>query len=428
MAKNHFYILKKCKGSKLMNILYVSPVFLGFDNMLLKGDTKETALPAYIYPLKALVERGNNVDIIFINGANLLPKNPEYNIKSDWLKKCNIIDIVHWDGFIKKFYLIHKLNKIVEKAINSNNYDFIYIHGQSGAFTMKVANKYGIPVAYRVYGLVFLYGSIKQRGILRTKLKPNLWPQYKALMLKKDFMLVTDDGSKGDYVYNVLSNGKRNCDFYFWKSGVSRFKELNDSEIKDYRDRLGIEERPFLFYFARIDSDKRQDKAIDILYKLNNKGYNFNLYIAGHVTDYKFYQKLQDKVKQLGLKDNVFFIDALDKDEINAMCKMATASFSLYDICNMGNCFHEMLSAGAVIVASNDGSLDEFIENEKNGFLIDNLQQGVDYIIKVYEDKEYEKSIRYNAVKTSRKKMKTWEERVDDEIKLIEHYAHKNRK
>ena len=91
------------------------------------------------------------------------------------------------------------------------------------------------------------------------------------------------------------------------------------------------------------------------------------------------------------LKDHVVFLNAISRDTINIMSKLAIASLSLNDMCNLGNVFHEMLSAGAVIISNNDGSLDEFIKHGENGFLINDLEEACDYIIKVMNDKEYEK-------------------------------------
>ena len=178
-----------------------------------------------------------------------------------------------------------------------------------------------------------------------------------------------------------------------------------------------------MFYVARIDKWKRQDEAIKILKLIKDSGLEMKLYIAGQIISDTYYKEIKQLIVELDLVDDVVFMGVIDRYMINIMSKLAIASFSLYDMCNLGNIFHEMLAAGAVIVSKDDGSLDYFIENRKNGFLINSNEEACESIIEIMKDKEYENSIRENAIKTSMTKMKNWEERINDEIDLIKKYA-----
>ena len=121
----------------------------------------------------------------------------------------------------------------------------------------------------------------------------------------------------------------------------------------------------------------------------------------------------------------MIFMGAVDKDTINFMCKTAIVSFSLYDMCNLGNVFYEMLSAGAVIVSCNDGSLDEFIANQENGFLVDSDEEAADQIENIYNYPEKADIIRKRALQTAEKFLPSWQERVDQEVDLIMRCIHK---
>lgn len=404
-----------------MKILYVTTAWTGLSDIIFKGKVDAEGMPAFIKPLKELINRGNEIDIILIH--NLKPY-PEYNIKVKWINESQIIGQVYWKhNYLKRINSIYKLKTCINNAIKSKNYNFIYGQGTSADIARVIAQKNKIPFGHRLYG-TFLYDYIDKNNKLSAFIFHNL--EYRAFKSKKSFLLVTNDGSKGDYAVKKINNNYYPYEFRFWLNGINHMPDISPEALE--RKIEDFDKTPFLFYVARLDRWKRQDYAIKILKELNNRGINIKLYIAGQRVDEKYYNELKQLIVNLKLEDKVIFLGAIGRNEINFMSKAAIASFSLYDMCNLGNVFHEMLSAGAVIISRNDGSLDDFIVNGYNGFLIDNIDDGVNCVIKVLNDPGYRRSIRNNAIYTSRNKMKTWEERVDDEIKLIEKYANSDKR
>ncbi len=399
-----------------MKILYVTPLWTGLKDILFNGFEEARGMPAFIKPLKELISRGHEVDLFLIHNFK---KYPKYNLIIDWLKKEQIVGELYWDNIlIKKPSNMLKLYINILQILKVREYNFVYGHGGTAEIARKAAAKLNISFGQRLYG-TFLYDYIEKNSLFKARIVRYL--EYNSFKSPKSFLLVTNDGSKGDKAYNLINKNKKPCDFYFWHNGVDRFENIpNEKLMKEYA-KLGNE--PFLFHVARIDRWKRQDKAIRILKLLKDKNYNLKLYIAGQIISETYYEELKRLIDEMQLKDHVVFLNAISRDTINIMSKLAIASLSLNDMCNLGNVFHEMLSAGAVIISNNDGSLDEFIKHGENGFLINDLEEACDYIIKVMNDKEYEKRIREKAISTSKEKMKSWEERVGDEIELIERYS-----
>jgi len=406
-----------------MKILIVTDIWLGFKDILFEGCENPKGMPAFVNTMRQLIVQGNDIDFFLIYDFEPLP---EYNIKVAWLKKEQIIGSLSWNckSNLEKPFKIIELQKRIDKLLSNKKYDFIYAHGVHGSMLSKLAKKYGIPFGQRLYGS-FLNDCINRRGKLYCKLR--YYTEYKAFQNKKAFLLVTNDGSCGDKANQTINGDKAAFDFYFWTNGVDKVKEVPEQQLYDCKREFNIDETPFLFYAARVSRWKRQDRAIDILYKLKQKGYVFNLYIAGQLQEEDYYQELVTQAKELGVEKQVIFLGAISKTHINAMYKMATACFSLYDVCNLGNVFHEMMAIGAVVVATDDGVVNKFLTDNESGFLIEDNDDAVNDIIRVCNDKALSDTIRKNAVISSDNNVKSWNERINQEIALIEKYVKENK-
>lgn len=108
---------------------------------------------------------------------------------------------------------------------------------------------------------------------------------------------------------------------------------------------------------GRIEKNKRQDFAIEILQCLKQKGYTkFKMFIIGPVEEKKFYTQLQNKVKDYGLHKDVIFTgfvenvaDYMSSSDIVLCCSEhesmgKTVVESLY-------CFTPVVSTSAVKVS-----------------------------------------------------------------------------
>jgi glycosyltransferase involved in cell wall biosynthesis len=393
-----------------MKILYLTPAWHGFKEILFNGAKEITGLPSFSLPLKKLIDQGHSVDIILMHTEQEVPP---LNIKVDWLNEKNIIEYIHYNLKVpQKFISIMEYKKKINKILENNQYDFVYAHGTSTAVVRKQVQKKGIPFGQRLYG-TFLWDEIGKNGFIKALGKHPV--EAESFLSKKDFLLVTNDGSGGDKVYNKISKFyKPNYSFKYWINGVNRIS----GESKPPNLKI---QKPFIFYCARFDDWKRQDRIVEIMNLLMEQRVDIDCYFAGPLENNQndYYSKIVDMVKRNGLTERVHFMGNIDKETISYMNKNSVASLSLYDVCNLTNVFHEMLSDGALIIARKDEALKDFIQDGYNGFYVNSNEEAVDYIKNIFNSPQEYSHMKKNALQTSSVKMSTWDERAEKEIQLI---------
>jgi glycosyltransferase involved in cell wall biosynthesis len=367
------------------------------------------------------LESGHQVDFVILNSA-YRPEYRQTDIKAKWLLGSRIHAIVETDIRLhKKIFTYLRLIEAVKKAITSIKYDFIYAHGSSTAVVRGLARKHHIPFGQRLYG-TFLWEKMQKQG--RTRVSIRHITEYRSFITPKAFLLVTNDGSGGDHVLRAIwKGGELPFEFCHWLNGVNPMPEVPVSVLEATATRF--DNKPFIFYAARFDAWKRQDRAIRIIAELKKRGEDIHLFLAGpHKTvGTSYFDRVMQLVKELDVEDRVTYMGNVDAPTINIMCKLALATLSLYDVCNLTNVFHEMLSAGAVAIVQKDGTTDGFIEHGRNGFYVNSDSEAVEIISRLLHEPEGTGKIREEAKRTSRQKMKTWDQRSQDEIDLITKYA-----
>lgn len=195
-----------------MKILYVTGMCGPIKDILTgKTENEITNGPGFFYPWYKLVKRGHQVD--FVVASNF---NSEFDIKVDWFKKENIYANVYdpyseapWykRGFrrIKRFI---KLLYYTNKAISENDYDFIYCKAfGEGLAGNIVANLRGVPCGMRSMGTMLSY-DFDNYGVIGTAIRRPI--EFLTFKLKKNFFIMTDDGTKGDFVYEQWQPKKKN--------------------------------------------------------------------------------------------------------------------------------------------------------------------------------------------------------------------------
>ncbi len=403
-----------------MKILYVTGLWRGLRTILYEGQTEEMGMPAFMKPLKKLLKDGNEVDIFLIHKFDEYPK---YNINVSWISEKNIIDTFKWDLSFKGRFL-NDLNVYLKtKAlIKLKDYDIVYGHGDTSPAAAWAARKMGVPYGQRIYGS-FLDSYIKKYGkfLGTNRLIHDKW-MFKN---KQDFVLITNDGTRGDVTYRIINKHKKRSDMYFWVNGVDAMPEIDKETIEKLRTKGVKFDEPFLFYFARFEEAKGQINGVELLKKLVEKGLDIKIVFAGQFSVPSYVNKVKELLSSYSLQDKAVFLGQIDRAEISVLAKKASASVFFYYASNMGNCFHEVFRAGGVVVSFNDGSLDDYIVNRENGFLVDSITEAAEIIENMAENKIDTEGIRREAIKSSNALMKTWDARVDDEMELLKKYVRK---
>jgi glycosyltransferase involved in cell wall biosynthesis len=400
-----------------MKILYTTALTSPLKSVI-QGEDYITALPGFYYPMKMLMEAGHEVNFIVL--AN---KMPEINIKISWFRKENIKRIVLYPKRTKKSkkylskvkaYLIFAIS--VYKELKKGNYDFVYYKATEAIVAQWIANRLKVPVGVRWFGDNISPEIAKYGSILAALKHPK---DYIGFRSKCNFFLITDDNPGAGHKYKAWVPKKNPYELLIWKTGIE-FKELNELILT-----IPVPSEPYILYAARFDPWKRQDRVVNILYRLHQNGYSIHLYFAGAYQLPDYLELINEKVAGYKLTDYVHFFGAIPQDDLRNLAHYAVANPFMYDGMNLGNVFYEVMSMGGVVVSLDDGSLNEYIVNNKNGYLVKDEDEASYVISEIIKAPDEVKSIRKNAYITSREKFMSAEERFGNEMKLIESYSKK---
>lgn len=397
-----------------MKILYLTPAWYGFKEVIFDGESKVSGLPSFILPLKGLIDAGHEINFVVIYTDQEVPK---LNIGVDWLNESMFKSFCHYDlRMPHKIFSIIKYRRVIRQLMLREGYDFVYAHGTSTAVARSVVTDLGVPFGQRLYG-TFLWSKIQSLGYLTAIFRHLV--EYFSFARAKKFLLVTNDGSRGDLVWaKMFPKGVSPYEFYYWKNGVARVDVLDD-ELSALKKSLKFEK--FIFYCARFDDWKRQDRVLKILYQMKLRGKIVGCYFAGPFDTLgdRYYNHVRELADELGILDQIVFMGGVDKRMIFMMSKLAVASLSLYDVCNLTNVFHEMMSAGALIIVKDDEPIKEYIVDRENGFLVNSDLDVVAVLEEILDAPRKYDFMRLNVLNTSLVMTKSWPERVEDEVRLI---------
>lgn len=399
-----------------MKILYVTGMCAPIKDILTgKTENEITGTPAFFYPWYKLVKRGHQVDFVILSNFD-----QEIDIKVDWFRNENLyinifdpVSEVPWHGRIfRRIKRFSKLLYYTNKAISENDYDFVYCKSvYEGLAGNIVANFRGVPCGMRSLGTM-LHSDLTEYGALGAAIRNPL--EFLTFRLKKDFFLMTDDGTKGDIVYEKYKPKKEKYDYFFWKTGID-IKGVNQLNPD-----LKLPQHDYLFFAARVDGWKRHDRILNILYKLHLDRNHLHLYFAGAIQSQKHLQDLNSLIKEYDLGNYVHFLGPIKQDDVKFLAYHAIANPLMYDHSNLGNVFFETFSIGSVIVGLNDGSLDEYVVNEENGYLVNDEVEACSVIGKLLKNKDRTEMIRKNAINCAKQKFLSIDDRFDMEVDLIE--------
>jgi glycosyltransferase involved in cell wall biosynthesis len=117
--------------------------------------------------------------------------------------------------------------------------------------------------------------------------------------------------------------------------------------------------------------DKRVEKVIDVIGKIKNKYKIKVLFI--NVGSGMHTRSLLNKVSDLKLKNNVVFAGNIDNKSVIRLIKWSDIMLQLSINVVFDYSILEALSCGKIVVASNEGGNREIIENNKSGYLVDDI-------------------------------------------------------
>lgn len=343
----------------------------------------------------------------------LVPKDQLNKIKiPEKFKNKIIISSFFYDRAFPVKSVLNILKSFL-KGVDICNKEKIYRIGgfrAHGSFLAGLIGKFkGIYNTRRIYGS-FLINEIEK-------------PNWKLLMqhpfetfsfrIPGGEVLITNDGTKGDIVFNKIGSSK--VLFKFPLNGI-------DKNIIEKTEKPILNLPPtYICYIARIVDWKRQLLLVESLAILKKSNVEFpHCYIVGPVSNEAYYNSVIQLIHKNGLNDCITVIKGLPTEQCNYLMLHSFATFSLYHTSNLGNVFLEAISLGGVMIAINDtGSLNAFPKDIFIEVKESKAELVADSLLKVINDSELRESISSAAVAYSKANIKSWKERAMLEVNSL---------
>ena len=311
------------------------------------GKNDGGGMSVYVQQISKYLSENHNVTVVTGEKADsFTDKNLEFISLNIFESELNVED--------KEIYLQEFKNKLVD-SLDLNSFDVIHAHyWLSGLVAKEISNELNIPFIFTSHSLgIFLDGYNKERvdceKIVMTS--TNLVTASSVF----ETMLIAD-------TYKIDENKIKKI-----TPGVDRKIFIPD---------LSVEKENIILSIGRIQEQKGQLQTIEFLNNFKKIQNDFKCYFVGgpsgkHGNEYL--HELKQTIKDFNLDKHVEFLGDLPQTEIIELFKKAKLLIHTSKFETFGLVAIEANTMGVPVLTTNNGSLMEIIENNKNGYLSENL-------------------------------------------------------
>ena len=311
------------------------------------GKNDGGGMSVYVQQISKYLSENHNVTVVTGEKADsFTDKNLEFISLDIFESELNVED--------KEIYLQEFKNKLVD-SLDLNSFDVIHAHyWLSGLVAKEISNELNIPFIFTSHSLgIFLDGYNKERvdceKIVMTS--TNLVTASSVF----ETMLIAD-------TYKIDENKIKKI-----TPGVDR---------KIFSPDLSVEKENIILSIGRIQEQKGQLQTIEFLNNFKKIQNDFKCYFVGgpsgkHGNEYL--HELKQTIKDFNLDKHVEFLGDLPQTEIIELFKKAKLLIHTSKFETFGLVAIEANTMGVPVLTTNNGSLMEIIENNKNGYLSENL-------------------------------------------------------
>ena len=290
----------------------------------------------------------------------------------------------------KEVFLQEFKNKL-EESLDLKSFDVIHAHyWLSGLVAKEISNQLNIPLIFTSHSLgVFLDGYNKER----VDCEKIVMTSANLVTASSEFenMLICE-------TYNVDENKIK--------------KIIPGVDKKIFSPDSSVEKENIFLSIGRIQEQKGQLKTLQFLNSFRKIENNFKCYFIGGPSGKKgneYLQELKESVINFKLETHVEFLNSLSQEEIIELLNKAKLLIHTSQYETFGLVAIEANSMGVPVLSVNNGSLMEVIENNKNGYLSENLLDGNvnNFVNNLLNDKKKFKEIESACIEKS--KQYDWE-------------------
>ena len=379
-----------------MNILQIAFHTSPFNEV---GKNDGGGMSIYVQQISRYLSDNHNVTVVTGEKAeSFKDNNLEFISLNIFESNLNVED--------KEVYLQEFKNKL-EESLNLKSFDLIHAHyWLSGLIAKEISNEFNIPFIFTSHSLgVFLDGYNKER----VDCEKIVMTSSNIVTASSEFenMLIAD-------TYKVEENKIKKV-----TPGVDKEIFSPDPSVKKENIFLSI---------GRIQEQKGQLQTLEFLNNFKKIENDFKcIFVGGPSGKYgeEYLLELKRTVKDFNLDKHVEFLDNLPQTKIIELLNKSkllnhTSQFETFGLVAI-----EANTMGVPVLTINNGSLMEIIENNKNGYLSENLiDKDVNNFVSnlLNEDKKFEevsltcieKSKKYDWENTSEILQNIYKELVTD--------------
>ncbi len=263
------------------------------------------------------------------------------NHKASYIKKHYKLDVIH----IQTEFSMGKLGIKVAKKMNIPYvYTFHTMYEEYLPYVSKVIDKYFHKSFFSVLKKMFITPINKNAKVIIVPTK-KVFDQHENYLLTGDIRIVPTG------------------------LDLDKFRvEVDSSELKQLRSKLGINDDAFIFLsLGRLS----KEKSIDIVirsYANSQKGKNSVLLIVG---DGPASDGLKDLAKKLDIDNQVIFAGFVDWQDTIKYYKLGDVFVNASKSETQGLTYIEALASSLPVLVQSDECLLDVVYNDYNGFLFD---------------------------------------------------------
>jgi glycosyltransferase involved in cell wall biosynthesis len=208
---------------------------------------------------------------------------------------------------------------------------------------------------------------------------------------------------------------------HHWRNGVDFSFDLPDPETRNkIRAKLGLQQDwKIIISTSRLYYFYNTDALVYQLPELLRQNSRCACIIAHSGPDQ---EKLQDYVRSQKITDRVIFTGTVEKAYVRELVQASDIYINLGRYSNCNNSLFEAMVAGKVIVAMENEEIKELITSGENGYLLkeEELNHLPEVMNRLLANEQALQKYQINVKKSAREKLWTWEQRMKEEIKLLE--------
>ncbi len=290
----------------------------------------------------------------------LVPDYPKNRVEIEGVKIHRAPSVKAPEGYRSAVPFV---NSKVKNVIKYGNYDLINCHScfYLGRYGVKYGKKYGVPTVMTLH--------TKYRDDFERIVKLKCLVRFMMRFIMKsinnaDYMTTVSDGAA-----KVLREyGFKGKDIEVLRNATDLpLQSIGEQEKAELRKEYGISDEFLFLFVGRIVENKNVDFSLKVLKAIKDGGEtNFKFLIVGK-GPYK--AKLEKRVLEYGLKDNVIFTDRVESRQKLAKIYAMSDLFlfpSEFDTC--GIVAIEAAANGLPSVMIDGSCASELVIHGKNGF------------------------------------------------------------